>query len=239
MEEFFEAIILIVFGGIFFITTIFEICWPIAIPILIISQLRKNKSNQAFKNNVIKTSKDKEGLSKITQDVDKSKLEPLDIDDINKLKNYLYQIYFDFEKAYNDLDYNTMLNTSTPKLYNAYHTNIMLNLKCGQKKIIENTKLIKCIVYDILCTNRKQVISTIIEVENVSYMQDYNGKVVSGSVNPIKEKFEVIFIKNYAADTSVTCPNCQASVSGNKCEYCGTEVRNSEFRIDSIKKIVD
>ncbi len=239
MEEFIEAIILIIFGGIFFVTTIFEMCWPIAIPILIISQLRKNKSNKNFKNNVIKMDKEKERIKNITRDVDNSALEQLDIKDVNILKDYLYQIYLDFEKAYNDLDYNTMLNTSTNKLYNAYHTNIMLNLKCGQKKIIENITRHNMFVYDILCTNRKQVISTIIEVENSSYMLDYNGKVVSGSVTPIREKFEVIFIKNYDNSTSVKCPNCQASVSGTKCEYCGTELRNSEFRIDSIKKVID
>ena len=238
MDEFLKTIFVILFGGLFFLVMLFEIFWPILIPIFIISQIRKNKSNKAFKNNVINTNHNKEQLKKMYKDVDQSKLQELDLDDINKLKGFLYEIFLQFETAYNDLDYNTMVNTTTSKLYNAYHTNILLNLRCAQKKIIENITLKKMTIYDIFCTTRKQVISTVIEIEDVSYMQDHNGKIVSGSTSPVTEKFEVIFVKNYDNQASVKCPNCGASVSGSKCEYCGTQVRVTEFRIDSIKKII-
>ena len=33
-------------------------------------------------------------------------------------------------------------------------------------------------------------------------------------------------------------PNCGASVSGNTCSYCGMDLRNTDFVIDSIKRIV-
>lgn len=237
MEEFISIIFLVIFGTIFFLITLLEICWPILIPILIISQIRKNKSNRKFKNNIIDTNKIEETIN-YDKDVDKEKLKEVEIDDLNKLKAYLYQIFYDFEVAYNDLDYNKMINTSTDRLYSNYHTNIMLNLRCGQKKIIENINLKKVTVFDIFCTTRKQVISAAIEIENISYMLDHLGKIISGSTSPITEKFEVIFIKNYDNKITIKCPNCGASVSGVECEYCNTKVRNNEFRIDSIKKII-
>lgn len=238
MEEFISIIFLVIFGTIFLLVTFLELCWPILIPVLIISQIRKNKSNKAMKNNVINASNNKEDFKKKYKDIDQEKLRELDIDDLNKLKAYLYEIFYKFEKAYNDLDYNTMINTSTAKLYNNYHTNIVLNLRCAQKKIIENIELKKVTVYDIFCTTRKQVISTIIEIENISYMMDHQGKIISGKTSHVQERFEVLFVKNYDNNASIKCPNCGASVSGSECEYCGTKVRNNEFRIDSIKKII-
>ena len=234
MEMFLKGILIVFVGAICLMLFLLQMFWPFIIPFLIISQIRKNRSNNALKNNVVH----QESYKNILTDVSASKLAEIGVEDINVLKQYLFQIYYDFETAYNNLDYNTMAFTSTPKLYNAYHTNILLNLRCGQKKIIDQIKRKNIIVYDVLATSRKQVILAYVEVSNVSYMQDYNGKILSGTNKPITEKFEVMFIKNYDDRDSIKCPNCGATVKGNECEYCGTAVRNSDFRIDSIRKIV-
>ena len=72
-------------------------------------------------------------------------------------------------------------------------------------------------------------------------MQNHNGEIISGSINPITESFEVIFVKDYGSNKNTKCPNCGATVELNNsvCEYCGTNVRSTDFKIDSIKKIID
>ena len=234
MEEIFEIIfgvIILVIVGIPMLAIYF---WPFLLPVFIISLIRKNASNKKFKSNVIRHEE-----KKVYQDVDATKLAEFDVTDITILKNYLFDIFTNFEQAYNALDYNGMYNNSTEKLYNSYHTNIMLNLKFAQKKIIENIKRKNVIIYDTLVTTRKQLIQTMIEIEYISYTEDHSGKIISGSPKPITEKFEVIFVKYYGENQNNKCPNCGASITGEKCEYCNTTFRNSDFKIDSIKKIIE
>ena len=35
------------------------------------------------------------------------------------------------------------------------------------------------------------------------------------------------------------CPNCGAALTGSKCDYCNSKIKDIEFKISSIKKIVD
>ena len=37
----------------------------------------------------------------------------------------------------------------------------------------------------------------------------------------------------------IKCPNCGAGIVGNKCEFCRSILDNVEFKISSIKKIID
>ena len=239
MEEIINGIICIVALVLLAPFFILEIAWPVMIPLLFISIIRRNKSNKKLKQNVIKNSNP---VKETYSDISESKLEEFDITDINLLKDYIYNIFYEFETAYNNLDYNGMYNNSTQKLYNNYYTNIMLNLKFTRKKIIDQIERKKVIVYDVLSTTRKQVISSIIEIKYVCYMQDHQGKVISGSPNPTTETFEVIFIKNHDNLNGLKCPNCGASIGVNqdKCEYCGSNVTiKNTFKIDSIKRIIN
>lgn len=237
MEEFFLTILTIILGGLFLIEIVAIYFWPVLIPIFILSLIRKNKSNAKFKNNVIHSDANKQ--PKVYSDVSNERLESFDITDINLLKDFLYEKFVTFERAYNNLDYNTMYNNSTPKLYNNYHTNIILNLKFAQKKIIDDINRKNVIIFDTLSTTRKQVISTIIDIEYICFTQDSNGKIISGSPAPVNERFEVIFVKNYGDKSNNKCPNCGATITTDKCEYCGTAINlNKEFKIDSIKKII-
>ena len=219
----------------FFIFFLLEAFLPFLIPIFFISFIRKNISNSNFKNNNIILGNNKNKYN----DVSNSKLADLNISDINKLKDYLYSMFYDFEVAYNNLDYNKMKKLCSSKVYNNYHTNICLNLKFGNKKIIDNIEKRKVTVFDVYSSNYKQVISTTMEISYLNYMTDGNGNIVSGSnINKITETFEVIFVKRTDAKDVIKCPNCGASVSGNTCSYCGMDLRNTDFVIDSIKRIV-
>ena len=173
------------------------------------------------------------------KDIDYVKLQGFDTN-ISNLKMYLYDIFLKFENAYNNLDFNTMYNLCTERMYDMYHTNITLNLKFEEKKIIDQIKIEKMIVYDVFASEFKQIVYTLIKISSISYTQKTNGKIVSGSpTKPITESFEVTFIKTFKQKDKYKCPNCGASVNGSQCEYCQSKIDNSgDFRIDSIKKIV-
>ena len=220
-------------GVIALIIILFLFFWPISIPLTIIYLIKRNKNKKLFKSMVVSNNKN-------YKEIDSSRLEGLDITDLSKLKIYLYDIYYKFELAYNHLDYNSMYNLCTERLYNLYHSSITLNLKFDEKKIIDQIKLEKMIIYDTYTSQSKQVVYTVIEVSNISYSIKSNGKIVSGSpTKPIKESFEVVFVKYFKQKDKLKCPNCGASVEGSICDYCKSKIDNTgDYRIDSIKKIV-
>ncbi len=207
--------------------------WPISLPLLIIYIIKRNKKKQVFKSMNI-TGRDR--YTEVTPD----QLEGFDISDLSKLKLYLYDIYTKFENAYNALDYNTMYNVCTEKMYDLYHSSIQLDLKFDEKKIIELHELNNMIVYDTYTSQTKQVVCTLITVTYINYTIKSDGTIVSGNpTKPVKESFEVMFIKQFKHGDKYRCPSCGASVQGAICDYCKTKVDNSDdFRIDSIKKIV-
>ena len=224
-------------GILFFICALlflFWMFWPISVPLLIIYIIKRNKNKNQFKSMVIS------GGKKEYSDINQSKLDGFDITDISKLKMYLYDIFYRFETAYNNVDYNTMFNLSTSKLYDLYHTNIVLNLKFDEKKIIDQIELKKMYITDAYASKYKQVITTVVDISYINYTIKSDGKVINGSpTKKLNEKFEVTFVKYHEEKEEYRCPNCGANVSGATCEYCKSTINNNgDFRIDSIKKIV-
>ena len=43
--------------------------------------------------------------------------------------------------------------------------------------------------------------------------------------------------KYFNRDDISKCSNCRANITGNKCEYCRTTIKNKEFKISNIKRI--
>ena len=224
-ELIFALIILI-----FFLLFMF---WPISIPIAIWIYIKRRQNKKIFQSMVIENKKQ-------YYDISPSKLEGFDISDLSNLKMYLTEKFLAFENAFNKLDFNTMYNICTEKMYNLYHSNITVNLKFEEKKIIDQIEIKKVIILDTYSSKYKQVVSAMIEISNLSYMMKSNGKIVSGSsTEPITEAFEVTFIKNFKQNDKYKCPNCGAPVEGTTCEYCKSKITSAgDYRIDSIKKIV-
>lgn len=243
-----EVILNNITGG-FIITYVISILLFIFVWVTIIKivfRIIKQTINIAFfKKSVIKNTDDffkpnKEVTFKDFKDVDKDKLAIFDTDDINKLKDYFYEMFLNFENAYNTLDFNKMHDLLTNQLYQNYYTGLSLNMKYGEKKIVENVKKKNMLIYDIDSTSYKQVVCTIIEISYISYTTNKNGQIIKGSKeHPITEKFEVIFRKDFQKNPITKCPNCGATVINNICEYCRTTLKNEKFKIHSIRKIID
>ena len=231
------------FGTMFFLVFFMVECLvafaPIIFIIFIINTLKRRANNNYFKSNVVVNSADKKYIRQY-KDVSKDKLDKFNTDDINVLKDYFYDKFLEFEKAYNNLDYNIMRMLSTEQLYHNYHTGITLDLKSGNKRIITDIEKKKVIIFELDSTIAKQIASVMIEVSYVNYKIDKKGYVISGSRNnKIIEKFEVEFRKDFERKEITKCPNCGASIVGNKCEFCRSVVKDVDFKINSIKRIVD
>lgn len=230
----------------------------------IVNAFRRKKITTYFKNNVIyyqeNNGKNSNGATKFNddvvyyqeingksskfaknyKDVSKDKLAKFNTDDIDSLKEYFYQIFYNFEIAYNNLDYSMMKMLSIEQLYQNYYTGISLDLKTGKKRVISDIKKKKIILYELDTTLIKQLASLVIEVSYYNYTLDKNGYVISGSrYEPITEKFEVEFRKYYDGKNLTHCPNCGASLSTHKCDYCKATIKESEFKISSIKRIIN
>lgn len=212
---------------------------------IIFNLIQRIKMHKYFKSNVvnnnIKYKKDYNYNKKSKyNDVSKEKLLKFNTDNIDGLKDHIYNIFFSFEKAYNNLDYNMMKILSTKQMFQNYYTGISLDLKVGKKKIIENIERKNVVIYELESTSFKQAISAMIEISYITYTIDQNGYVISGARDKkINEKFEVIFIKYFDQKNITTCPNCGANIDGNKCNYCRTTLKNEEFKLNSIKKIIE
>lgn len=153
------------------------------------------------------------------------------------LKDYLYDIFYKFETAYNNLDYGNMRSLSTKQLFQKYYTGITLNLKVGRKKVINNINRENIIIYEVDSTSSKQVASAMISISYISYVTNKDGTLYSGSRDkPITEKFEVEFRKDFGKEIT-NCPNCGAKINGNKCDYCETIIGSSDFKIGAIRRI--
>ena len=202
----------------------------------IINSIKRTSSHNFFKNNIVSCN----DIKRQYRDVPLSKLKMFNTTDIEGLKSYLYDIFVDFEKAYNNLDYNIMKSLSTKQLYQNYHTGITLDLKAGRKKVISDIEKNNVIIYELDSTISKQVVNMMVDITYTGYTLDKNGFVISGNRDiKVNERFEVEFRKYFADDNIIKCPNCGAAVTGNTCEYCRSDLKDVEFKINSIKKIVD
>lgn len=204
---------------------------------VIVDAVKQKKTTRYFTTNVvIYNSKHKKDYV----DVPKRQLDKFHIDDINTLKDYFYDIFYRFETAYNSLDYNTMKELATKQVYENYHTGISLNSKHGKKRVIDNIVKKRLILYELDSTSRKQIASLMVEVSYITYTLDKRGYVISGNKNfPITERFEVCFRKEFDSKPITHCPNCGANLKSDECEYCKSKIKDAEFQISSIKKIID
>lgn len=238
----------LIFGTIIVIIAVFgRIVFYLIIIKLIVNAVKRVKNHKFFKNNVVRNTSINQQVENTNArknnkyiDVSKEQLERFNTDNIDSLKDYFFDIFLKFENAYNNLDYNMMKMLSTKQMYQNYYTGISLDLKAGQKKIIDKIERKKVIIYELDSTIAKQTLSAMIEISYITYTINGNGYVISGNRDkPITERFEVTFRKDFEKNEITKCPNCGANVTGNKCDFCRTTIKNVEFKISSIKRILD
>lgn len=234
--------------SIYFVVVIFQIVvWALVISSIvstIIKIFKRTANHKFFKNNIIykNLNQGDYNIKKNNEykDVTKETLSRFNTEDLNGLKEFFYNKFVEFENAYNDLDYNAMKILSTKQMFQNYYTGISLDLETGKKRIIKDIEKKKVILFELDSTIAKQVATLMIEISYINYLLDKNGNVISGSrFDKTTEKFEVVFRKDFSREEITKCPNCGSSIVGNQCEYCRSIVKNEEFKISSIKKIIE
>lgn len=214
---------------------------PFILVLIIYKYIRKNNNKRYFRNNVVflENNLNSTFVNKY-QDVSLDKLQRFNTDNIDLLKDYFYNLFLQFENAYNNLDYNKMKMLSTKELFYNYYTGINLNLKGNKKRVIENIQKEDVILFELDSSSIKQVATLMIKISYNTYMVNKDNMVVNGNKSEVvTEKFEVSFRKDFGKNQIIKCPNCSANISGSICEYCHTQIDNIEFKINSIKKIVE
>ena len=72
-----------------------------------------------------------------------------------------------------------------------------------------------------------------IEISYINYRIDRNGYITSGNRNnPVTEKFEVTFRKDFEKESLTKCPNCGASMDVNatgRCPYCNNIFKQDDY----------
>ncbi len=217
--------------------------WPISVPILIYCIIRKRKNKQQFKNSLIYKNNGRNYFNDIKDtyiDIDEYKLKHFDTNDLGALKNYFGNLFLEFEKAYNNVDYNTLYNICTRSLYNLYRSDLDVKTKLLQKKTIDNVVINKMVIYNSTKNEDEHKVYVMIAIDSINYLQNSNGKIIAGNaVNKIHEEFIITYVKQLKKDEkSSRCPNCGAMINSTKCDYCNTEFKEYDFRICSINKLV-
>lgn len=205
----------------------------------IIKTIKRVANHKYFKNNVIINDCLNLPEDKYT-DITQKQLSMFNTDDLQAFKNHFYKIFIDFENAYNNLDYNTMKALTTKQVFQNYYTGITLDLEVGKKRIINNIQKKNVIIYEVFSSTAKQVVSAMIEISYINYTIDKYGTIIVGNKDKkITEKFEVDFRKDFGLEEITNCPNCGAVINGHKCEFCHSTIKNSQFKISSIKRVID
>ena len=226
-----------------FIVFLFFWAWPISFPILIYCIIRKRKNKQKFKESLINRNNGGYYFNNIKDtyiDIDDYKLKHFDTNDLGALKNYFGNMFLEFEKAYNNVDYNTLYNICTRSLFNLYKSDLDVKTKLLQKKTIDDVNIDKIVIYNSTKNEDEHKVFIMIGIDSINYLQNSNGRVIAGNaLNKIHEEFIVTFVKKLKKDEkSSRCPNCGAMINSTKCEYCKTEFKEYDFRICSINKLV-
>ncbi len=228
----------IILGIVFLVQFIGYIIVLSIIAKVLLTSFKRKSNKDYFKNNIIVCNDEKP--KKRYKDIDSEDLAVFQVTDLTQFKDYFYKLFYDFETAYNNLDYSILKSLSTRQLYQNYYTGISLDLKQGNKRIIKDIDRVNVIVFETISTTVKQAISTVITISYIDYVENKHGDVISGNKNlKVTESFEVIFRKDFGKDEPINCPNCGAPTTGNKCEFCKTPITEVDFKISSIKKIID
>lgn len=188
--------------------------------------------------------RDTTGDSKTLQSMDAKELgldvlQIYGISDINKLKNELYDVFIEIEKAWMDFDYVALQNLCTDELYNQYKAQLDVYKLKNEKNIMDGFKRLNCVPYQISSDGSVVTLKVLLEITMHDYIiNEKSGVVTSGNKNTVYDMtYELTYVRSAVA-LSNKCPNCGAPISDNKgteCEYCGSQL----VMLDDSWKISD
>ena len=157
------------------------------------------------------------------------------------VKDELYKIFVDVQKAWMDFDYDKLRSLCTDQLYESYKSDLEVLKQKNGKNIMSDFKLKSSRLINIENENNQITVTINMYISFYDYVIDVNTDEV------IRGKKHVIVSNNYVLkyiikkDSSIVdaCPNCGAKLTGSDCSFCNTHIENNgySFVLSEKKKI--
>ena len=161
------------------------------------------------------------------------------IDDLELLKQKLYEKYVAIQESWMNFDYHSLQILLTDELYNMYYSQLVALKTKQEKNIMSGFELVNSKIYDIVKTNDVITLKLYLHVKMYDYVVDYYNKVVRGNdKKKIDIEYEITFQKSVEKSIDV-CPNCGAKIEDNAsvvCPYCNSTIINNSSNWVMSKK---
>ena len=239
----------IIFGLVFSLLFLLSFITPFIVFIAIIMNIFKKSRSRFSSNYEVFNTNNYYDYSNIK--VNNKKREYNDVD-INTLKSYLpnyelytlkqklLSVYKEIQNAWMGFDYPTLRKDCGDVLYNYYVSELEV-LKWEKKKNIIKDIVVKDIkIFDIKKIYNSIYISVYLDASYYDYIvNNSNNSVTLGNANfRIENRFVLLFAYKEIDNTKWNCPNCGAVMgSTDKCDYCGTLLRDTKCEFILDKKI--
>ncbi|MBE6159753.1 MAG: hypothetical protein E7157_01755 [Lactobacillales bacterium] len=174
-----------------------------------------------LRDNVIKEYEEKKNKSKkLAKKINLSE---------TQIKNEIFNIYKNIQKAWMNFDYEELRKYITDEMFNMYKAQLeTLEIK-NQQNIMKNFELEEFFIIDVKKNQQNIILKVIVEIECNDYIINRDTKEVVKGDNEISTtyEYEMTFIKYIKRSSLKKCPNCGAKITNNesnKCEYCNSVI---------------
>lgn len=133
----------------------------------------------------------------------------LDTEENEKIAEEAYQIYYDIQMAWMDFDYDVLKTLVTDELFHMYKNQLETLKMKNQQNIMSNFELVQKKVMSRLKENGVETIKVLLFVNFFDFIQDGEGRVVSG-FSTIKVSYLLTFVVK--KDALLKCPGCGADL---------------------------
>jgi len=159
--------------------------------------------------------------------------------EIELLKNDLFNIFISYENAYSSFNYEELKNICTEEHFNFVFTELEKQKKYNKKRILENFTLNNFKILNTSNSNNIQKISTAMDISLIDYTIDetFNFLAKGNKTIKVQRLFNISFTKELSeTNPRKHCPKCGAPLSLflSNCSSCNTLIANNQFRIDSF-----
>ena len=162
-------------------------------------------------------------------DCSSSMLEEVDVTDIDKIKDELYQKFIDVQNAWMEFDYDSLSKLCSSELYSTYKAQLeVLKVKNG-KNIMHDFKLNNISIISASKNGNMGRVKVYLDVTFYDYVIDCNTDIViRGRKNvPVHNRYILEYTKKL--EVLENCPSCGCKITNDdiKCPACGTNIINN------------
>ena len=153
--------------------------------------------------------------------------------------NIVQPIYYALNEAWTGLNWEKARPLITDHLFQTYYYWIEFYKRENVKPVMRNARLLNAVLVKVECDKFYDSITVRIFATGYDYIEDKNGKVISGSSRKERKYSEYwTFIRRAGVEKPESsfdpnsCPSCGAPIKMGQsgvCDYCGSKVTQGDF----------